>query len=210
MARAPHPGRCHAGLEPLLGPQGCAELQRVLLARAGAWAQATAPGRVHIAVAPPGAGGELAELVDAKSAFDQAGDDPGERVLHASTRVLEHAGGPLLVIGTAVPALTEAHAGAALGDMAAGCDVSLGPTTGGSCYLLALSRALPQLADLRRTDDEPLPLLARALSAASGLRLGLLRSERALAGEADARALAADPLTPGEVREALRSYGAAP
>jgi glycosyltransferase A (GT-A) superfamily protein (DUF2064 family) len=210
MARAPRAGECKRRLQGALGARGCACLQRVLLARAGRWAQAVAPGRVHLALAAADSAAEASGLVGPASVFEQHGTGPGARLAHASSHVLERAGGPLLVIGAAMPTLSRAHADAALQDLAVGCDVSIGPTTGGGCYLLALAAPQAALADVDMPTEEPVPLLARALTAARGLRLGLLRSERALSDEADARALLADPLAPGEVVSALRSYGRAP
>ena len=38
IAKAPRPGLCKTRLEPLLGAQGCADLQAALIRRATAWA----------------------------------------------------------------------------------------------------------------------------------------------------------------------------
>jgi glycosyltransferase A (GT-A) superfamily protein (DUF2064 family) len=211
LARAPAAGRSRSGLREALGDAGAAALERVLLGRAGAWAQAVAPGRVHVAVAPPGAGHRLAPLLGEATYFDQQGDGAARRLAHATERVLADAGGPLLVVGTAVATLGPVHAAGALDDLGAGCDVSVGPTTGGGCYLLGLRATLPGLSELDSGRSAgPVALLARALSAAAGVRLGMLRAERELRTVADARALLADPRCPGDVREALRSCAPAP
>ncbi len=55
IAKAPRPGLCKTRLEPVLGPDGCARLQRALLRRAAAWAAAargTAAWSVEANVAP--------------------------------------------------------------------------------------------------------------------------------------------------------------
>jgi glycosyltransferase A (GT-A) superfamily protein (DUF2064 family) len=207
MTRPPRPGACKARLEPLLGPEGCARLQALLIARAAAWGRAVAGERLHVAYVAGGDddadAGEITDLVgEPADVFAQPGKDFGERLAGAAARVLE-GGGPVLVIGTDLPGLSAAHAAGALADMAAGCDVSVGPATAGGFYLLALRADLPEL--LRDGDAAEEGSLAAMLGAAAAgaLRVGLLRSERDLHTPDDARALLADPLTPADVRAAL-------
>jgi hypothetical protein len=45
------------------------------------------------------------------------------------------------------------------------------------------------------------------VAAGAGLEVGLLRMERLLRGPGDVRALGADPLTPADIRSALRRSG---
>jgi glycosyltransferase A (GT-A) superfamily protein (DUF2064 family) len=207
MARAPRPGACKRRLEPLLGPEGCARLQAVLIARAAAWGRAVAGDRLYVAHLGAGddAGArEIAALVgEPADVFAQQGEDHGERLANAVTRAL-CGGGPVLVVGPDLPGLSAAHAAGALGDMAAGCDVSVGPGTGGGgVYLLGVRTHLPEPA-LAGDAPEEGPLAAMLGAAAAGdLSVGLLRSERELHTPDDARALLADPLTPAEVRAAL-------
>lgn len=106
--------------------------------------------------------------------------------------------GPLLLVAPDVPRLDDDLATAALGDLAAGCVMSLAPGTEGRPYLLAFpSPAAPAVALLAASDRHRDSLLARA----AGLgEIGLLRSERRLVTPDDARALAVDPLAPAGLR----------
>jgi hypothetical protein len=205
MARAPLPGRCKTRLEPLLGPEGCAALQTVLLARAVEWARAAAPGRAWVAFDPAEAEAALGVPADV-GRFPQEGEDLGARLAHAAERVLAEGSGPLLIAGTDCPALTPAHAAAALGDLGDGCDVSVGPAVDGGYYLLALAGPQPALFALPPDVWGGPHVLRESLQAAgeAGLRIGLLRPERDLDTPADARAMLADPLTPAEIATALR------
>lgn len=207
MARAPRPGECKRRLQPMLGPQGCARLQAVLIERAAAWAQMVAPGRVSVAHAPGDAGAaeDMQALApgDAR-VFAQVGGDLGSRLAAA---VDEARGGeePLIVITVDVPMLGAVHAQGALADLEAGCDVTVGAATGGGFYLLGLRDgrlpAVPPSGEDRGA-GEPLAAMFAA-SAGGALRVGLLRSERDLRTPADAHAALADPLTPRDVRAAL-------
>jgi uncharacterized protein len=208
MARAPRPGACKTRLEPLLGAEGCARLQAVLIRRAAAWAAHAAPGRAFVAFDPPDALEEVAPLVPAGTdLLAQAGGHLGERLAAAVERVFALAGGgPLLVAGTDVPRLSGAHAEAALTDLANGCDASFGPALDGGYYLAALAAPHPELFGLRQDAWGGPTVLARTLEIARehGLELGLLRYERDLDTPLDARALLADPLSPPDVVAALR------
>jgi hypothetical protein len=63
IARAPRAGEVRRALEPLLGREGCLELQAKLIVRAAAWAREVGAGAPHIAHDPPDAGAELRRLV---------------------------------------------------------------------------------------------------------------------------------------------------
>jgi glycosyltransferase A (GT-A) superfamily protein (DUF2064 family) len=181
MARRAGPGGCRAGLEPLLGADGCMRLEAVMLARTVAWAEAAAPGRVM--VSDPGA--------DVRTAAAEAAGRFG--------------GGPLLVVAPQVPRLGEGHAAAALLDLREGADASYGPLNSGGWYLAALREVRAELLPQLAAPDEGTPLIARTLGevAELGLEVGLLRMERGLETPADARALLADPLLPQDVRAVL-------
>lgn len=206
MARAPRPGAVKRHLEPLLGPGGCARLQALLIARAAAWAHGVAPGSAHVAIDPPDALAEVEPLLPAGvSLFAREGADEAERTFGAAGRALAGRDGPLLLAGVSVPALARAHASAALGDLACGCEVSIGPALAGGWYLLALAR--PHLGLLVASSDAGAREEAMGLSLTAareaGLGVGLLRAERDLESPADVAATLADPLTPPEVRRAL-------
>lgn len=208
MVRAPSAEQCKAGLRSLLGAEGCARLQGVLVARAAAWAARVAPGRAHVAFTPPDAGEEIAGLVgDGCEIFAQAADGLAGSAAADSERVLAAAGGPLLVVGPDLPGLAPAHAAAALSDLRDGWDVSFGPAAHGGCYLVGINEPQPTLFASMDGEGRSSVALARSLAEANagGLRVGLLQIERALHTAADARALLADPLAPADVREALRA-----
>jgi len=137
---------------------------------------------------------------------------PGEGLVGAVQRVLSAHGPPLLVGWPVLARLRPAHAAAALDDLAAGCDLVLGPTTDGGLYLLGLARALPpevlgQFEAWPLVDDAVGTGARVALS--HGLEIGLLRAERPLRTPADWRAARVDPTTPGDVLELLDELEAA-
>jgi uncharacterized protein len=206
MARAPRAGEVRRALEPLLGREGCLELQAALIARAAAWAHEVSPGPVHVAHDPPDAGAELRRIVGADAMlFPQNGEGIAGRLADASARVLARAGGPLLIVWPDLPRFRIAHARGALDDLSAGCDVVLGPAIDGGLYLVGIARPLPDLFALPeqawRND-----VMGVALTAIRdvGYEVGILRAERALHRPADVRAALADPLLPADVATILR------
>jgi uncharacterized protein len=220
LADPPVPGACLPGLESLLGPEGCARLQAVLVRRAAAWAEEVAPGRALVAAAPAptapdptagplgAGGGDVAALVpEGAVVFPQSGRHPGERLIAAVEEAFAWAGpGPLLVAGTGVPRLSAPHAAAALADLAEGCDATFGPALDGGFYLAGLAGSYAAVFTLPADAWESSDLLTGVLTRArdNGLELGLLRYERELRGPLDVRALLADPLAPADVIAVLR------
>jgi glycosyltransferase A (GT-A) superfamily protein (DUF2064 family) len=204
MATAPRPGATTPQLEPLLGAEGCARLQRALIARAARWAART--GAPYVAYAPAGAHDEIAGLVPADATlFAQAGGHAGERLAAAFAHVSELHDGPVLVVGTDQPGLSDGHARAAADDLRAGIDVTLGPATSGGYYLLGARRFHRELFEIDAEEwggPRVMELTLRALHEA-GLSMGWLRSERDLVAPADAAALLADPCAPAEIRDVL-------
>jgi glycosyltransferase A (GT-A) superfamily protein (DUF2064 family) len=206
MAQAPVPGQCKRLLEPLVGRDGCVALQRALLLRAAAWALSVAPEAAHVALHPASARDEVAELIPPElDVFAQDEGALGDRLAAAVARVAGRARA-VLVAGIDVPQLGPAHAAGALEDVAAGCDVSLGPSTDGGSYLLGLARPDRDLLAGAVGAWARTEITARALEAtrAGELSVGLLRSERELHAPGDARALVADPLAPSDIVERLR------
>jgi glycosyltransferase A (GT-A) superfamily protein (DUF2064 family) len=206
MARAPRPGEVRRALEPLLGRDGCAELQAALIAAATRWASDVAPGAVHVAHEPPDAGPEVRALIPSDAAlFPQNGDGIGGRLADAATRVFTRHDGPLIVVWPDLPRLRSDHASAALGDLEAGCDVVLGPAIDGGFYLIAVARPLPKLFSLPEQAWRSPDVMAMGLAAArdAGLELGILRAERALHRPPDVRAALADPLLAPELARIL-------
>jgi uncharacterized protein len=205
MARAPRPGEVRRALEPLLGRDGCLELQSALIAHAAAWAREIS-GAIHVAHDPPDSGAELRRLVGADAVmFPQNGEGIAGRLADASARVLARAAGPLLIVWPDLPRLRMAHAVGALDDLQSGCDVVLGPAIDGGLYLVGIPRPLPELFALPeqtwRSD-----VMGVALTAIRdvGYEVGILRAERALHRPADVRAALADPLLPGDIASILR------
>jgi glycosyltransferase A (GT-A) superfamily protein (DUF2064 family) len=197
MARAPRPGAVRRALEPLLGPERCAHLQVALIEAAASWANAVAPGALHVAHEPPDAGPELRPLFGPEvDLFPQNGDGISGRLADAAARVFGHSEGPVLVMWPDLPRWRPEHATGALEDLEAGCDVALGPAMDGGFYLIAIARPLPTLFSLPEQAWRSPDVMAIAIAAAQdiGLEIGILRVERALHRPDDVRAALADPL----------------
>jgi len=210
MARAPRRGEVRRALEPLLGTDGCRALQSALIAQTAAWARAVAPGALYAAHAPPDAREEVQALVPRDATlFPQNGDGIGARIADAAARVFARHHGPLLIVWPDLPRLRPEHASAALGDLAAGCDLVLGPAIDGGFYLIGIPRPLPQLFTLPEQAWRSPDVVAMGLAAAreSGLEVGILRAERPLHRPSDVRAALADPTTAPEIARILAPRG---
>jgi glycosyltransferase A (GT-A) superfamily protein (DUF2064 family) len=206
MARAPRAGEVRRALEPLLGREGCLELQSNLIAHAAAWSRQIGAGAPHVAHDPPDSGGELRRLVGVDAVlFPQNGEGITGRLADASARVLARAGGPLLIVWPDLPRLRVAHAAGALEDLRSGADVVLGPAIDGGLYLVGIARPLPELFALpERAWRGDVMAVAGAAIRDVGFEVGILRAERALHRPADVRAALADPLLPDDVGAILR------
>jgi uncharacterized protein len=205
IAKAPRPGLCKTRLEPLLGPDGCARLQAELVRRAAAWAAAVAT--PYVAFTPADAREEMAALVpEGTTLIDQAEGDLGDRLAAATGQVLAEHGGPVVLIGVDTPQLRPEVGFQALEDLHSGVDVTFGPATDGGYYLVGLREPHPEVFALpsERWGGEQVLELSLAAAHEAGLSLAMLRPERDLDDEADARAMLADPMTPPEVAALLR------
>ena len=206
IAKAPRPGLCKTRLEPLLGPDGCARLQRELIRRATTWAAAV--GTPYVTFTPDDGHDEIAELCPPGTRLiPQVEGDLGDRLAAATAHVLEEHGGPVVLIGVDTPQLLPAIGHAALADLADGVDVTFGPAADGGYYLVGLREPHPEVFALPTEEWGGPRVLDLSLRAAdeAGLSLGMLRSERDLDEPKDAEAFLADPLTPPEVAALLRA-----
>jgi hypothetical protein len=206
MARAPRAGAVRRALEPMLGPERCAALQRALIERAARWAAEISPGATHVAYEPADAGSELRALLGPEaSLLPQSGDGIAGRIADASARLFAAGEGPVLIVWPDLPRWRPEHARGALTDLSDGCDLSLGPVFDGGFYLIALARPLPALFTLPEQAWRSPDAMSIAITAAheAGLEVGLLRTERGLHRPEDVRAALADPLLDSELRSLL-------
>lgn len=118
----------------------------------------------------------------------------------AAVDALDGHAGPVLLVAPDVPGLDDRLALAALADLAHGAALAMAPATDGRPFLVALANPTP---DLVRAAADGLPDRQSAADLIGG-ELGLLRSERRLVSAGDARAFAADPLTPPDLAALLR------
>lgn len=207
MARAPRRGEVRRALEPMLGPDGCVALQSALIAEATAWAQTVAPERVRVAYDPPDSAPDFRALLgDEVALTPQNGDGIAGRLADVAARSFGSRDGPLLVVWPDLPRLRPEHARGALDDLAAGCDLVLGPVVDGGFYLVGLARPLPKLFALPEQDWRSPDVMRVGLAAITDaeLELGILRAERGLHRPADVRAALADPCLPEELARILR------
>jgi rSAM/selenodomain-associated transferase 1 len=207
MAKAPRPGQVKTRLEPLLGPGGCAELQRELIRHTAAWV-GRLDGPAWLAHAPADARAELSQLVpDGMALLPQLGGDLGRRLRAAASAVgAARHDGPLAVIGADAPGLGPAHVDAAARVLAAGYDACLVPALDGGYAMIALARPeLPAFGIPAAAWGGPdvLRLTLGALRGA-GLRVICLDPVADLDTPADAAALCAHPACPPRVRQALQ------
>jgi hypothetical protein len=164
-----------------LGATGAAALRSELAARARRWAAAAAP----------------------DWAFEATSLDAAAVALH------DH-DGPVLLVAPDVPALSAAHATAALGDLAAGSLLTIARTTDGHPFLIGLPRPSDDLLELTAAlldrELDGMEVFGRVLGAAAAAdaEVGMIGTERRLATLGDARALLADPRAPAEIAALLR------
>jgi rSAM/selenodomain-associated transferase 2/rSAM/selenodomain-associated transferase 1 len=200
MAKAPVPGSVKTRLEPLLGADGCASLQRELIGAATEFARSTAPGAAYLAVA-----GDLDDPPPGVHCIEQRGADLGERLRNATADVFAGHDGPLVVVGSDCPQLGADHAESALAELARGSDATIVPARDGGYCLIALARNTPDLLRLAPGDWGGPHVLELTLAAARahGLDVAVLPPEDDLDTPTDARRARADSRVPEPVRAAL-------
>jgi glycosyltransferase A (GT-A) superfamily protein (DUF2064 family) len=160
-----------------------------------------------VAYTPDDARDELAALAPPGTRLlAQPEGDLGDRLAAATAQVLAEHGGPVVLIGVDTPQLRPEVGRQAVDDLRSGTDVTFGPAADGGYYLVGLSEPHPEIFALPTEAWGGPEVLQRSLALAhgAGLSLAMLRGERDLDDEEDARALLADPLTPPEIAAILR------
>lgn len=205
MAKAPYPGRAKTRLQPLLAAQGCARLQAELLQHTVTLA--TGHGlRTYVAYDPPGAREVMSDLLPAgMPLLPQRAGHLGQRMTAAVEHVFLFGPGPLLVIGTDAPTLTDGALDRALGTLRAGSDVVLGPALDGGYYLIGMRAAHTRLFGIDPALWSGPHVLDATLARAEEARLdvALLGKLRDLDTPEDAAALLTDPLLPSRIADLL-------
>lgn len=211
MTRAARPGSTKTRLQPLLGAAGCAQLQQTLLAhtvRIAATAPRVVPTSLHVAVEPPDAVAEVAQVMgEAATVFAQQGSNLGARMCTAVAHAAATRPGPIVLIGTDVPLLTPDGIVEATGLLEAGHDVVFGPALDGGYYLIALRRPTPAVFDIDPALWGGPRVLESSVAAAraADLDVAFLPTLRDLDTPEDARALAAEAALPPEIHAILIS-----
>jgi uncharacterized protein len=203
MTKAPRPGTVKTRLHPLLGPNGCARLQTVMLAHTIDVAR-SAGRRVVVAFDPPDAAREIGGLVgEDVELVRQRGAHLGERMTLAADEALP-AGGPLVVIGTDAPTLTATLIDDAFTQLAHGATAVLGPALDGGYYLLATHWPYPAAFAIDpQLWGGPQVLLATVERLRQRGRVELLSALRDLDTPEDAAALLTEPGLPPSIANAL-------
>lgn len=156
----------------------------ILMRRVSSWAAEVAPGAVLVAA-------------------------PDERPAEAGARAADDRDGPLMIVWPDLARWRADHATGALGDLDAGCELSVGPLFDGGFYLVAFAHPLSVLPGLPDEIWHSPDAMAIAFTAAhgAGVEAGMLRAERGLHSPEDVRAALADPLLDDELRALLEAAG---
>ena len=143
LANAPIPGFAKTRLIPAIGAHAAAVLQERLTERTVATALAAGIGPVTLCCDPDATHDTFLKMVTRMKITlrPQPPGDLGTRMLAA----VATSTGPVLVIGTDCPALTEAHLRSAAMALRDGNDVVLIPAERGGYVLLGMREAQPRL-----------------------------------------------------------------
>jgi rSAM/selenodomain-associated transferase 1 len=141
FARAPEPGVAKTRLIPLLGAEGAAALQRVMIERALNTALAAGAGAVELWCAPCAQHPLLAPYCRKTgiAAHTQCDGDLGARMRHAATAALARCA-RVLLIGVDCPALTASDLQRAIRALERDNDAVVVPAEDGGYVLLGLRR----------------------------------------------------------------------
>ena len=145
MAKAPIAGFAKTRLIPLLGAEGAADLQNLLLQRTLATALAAKPGHVSLWCTPDCDHPAFAKHADhgGVERFLQPHGDLGARMLAAAKRDLENAG--TVIIGTDCPTLRVDDILKACQAICDGNDAVIIPAEDGGYVLIAVRQAYAEL-----------------------------------------------------------------
>jgi uncharacterized protein len=182
LAKAPVPGFAKTRLIPAIGAHAAAVLQERLTERAVATAIAADVGPITLWCAPDATHSTFVKLVTSKriTLKPQPQGDLGVRMFAATAA----RNGPVLVIGTDCPALTDMHLRGAASALRDGIDVILIPAEDGGFVLIGTRSAQPALfTDIAWGTDT---VMAQTRARIVGLRLGL--AERAPLWDVDTEA----------------------
>jgi len=143
LAKAPIPGFAKARLIPTIGAHAAAILQERLTERTVATAFSAGVGPVTLCCAPDATHDSFLKMVTRMKITlrPQPQGDLGVRMLAAMASVA----GPVLVIGTDCPALTEIHLRSAAAALRDGTDVVLIPAERGGYVLFGMRKTQPVL-----------------------------------------------------------------
>lgn len=143
LAKAPVPGFAKTRLIPAIGAHAAAILQERLTERAVATALAAGIGPVSLHCAPDATHDSFLKMVARMKITlrPQPQGDLGVRMLAAAAA----SAGPVLVIGTDCPALTEIHLRSAATVLLDGTDIVLIPAEDGGYVLLGMRKPQPAL-----------------------------------------------------------------
>jgi hypothetical protein len=143
LATAPIPGFAKTRLIPTIGAHAAAVLQERLTERTVATALAAGIGPVTLCCAPDATHDSFLKMVARMKITlrPQPQGDLGARMFAAANG----SAGPVLVIGTDCPALTETHLRSAATALHDGNDVVLIPAEDGGYVLLGMRKAQPAL-----------------------------------------------------------------
>jgi len=143
LATAPIPGVAKTQLIPSIGEQAAAFLQERLTDRAVTTALSAEVGRVTLWGTPDTSHDTFLSMVARKplTLRPQPAGDLGARMLAAATA----AQGPVLLMGTACPALTPRHLRSTAKALQDGAEVVLIPAEDGGYVLIGLRRPEPSL-----------------------------------------------------------------
>lgn len=143
LAKAPIPGFAKTNLIPAIGAHAAAVLQERLTERAVATALAAGIGPVTLCCDPDATHDTFLKMV-ARMKITLRPQPPGDLGIRMLAAVATSTG-PVLVIGTDCPALTEAHLRSAATALREGNDVVLIPAERAGYVLLGMRKAQPAL-----------------------------------------------------------------